>query len=215
MPRRLIYFRLMSRMLSRLLTLVAALLLIPAAVAVAHGGAAVGGAKTTPTTTTTSTTSSTTSTPKHSAKRKAKPRTGHMKLTLPGAFTVGRSAVTIPGRVVTVEGFTRPYVAHQKVRLQAYLGHRLFKQVHLTIQASKHKTFGWFKRDLVSPGAGGVNVYVTHDHNDLLGKFGTSSHYDALDTNVHFESLGRLYQLAQQRLSVLHFYSHLSCAYVV
>src|SRR5438105_3476571 len=89
MPRRLIYFRLMSRMLSRLLTLVAALLLIPAAVAVAHGGAAVGGAKTTPTTTTTTTTSSTTSTPKHSAK----PKTGHLKLTLPGAFTVGRSAL--------------------------------------------------------------------------------------------------------------------------
>jgi hypothetical protein len=201
-------------MLSRLLTLVTALLLIPAAVAVAHGGAAVGGAKTTPTKTTiTTTTSSTTSTPKHSAKPKAKPKTGHLKLTLPGAFSVGSSAVTIPGRVVTVEGFTRPYVAHQKVLLQAYLGHRLFKQVHLTIQASKHKTFGWFKRDLVSPGAGAVNVYVTHEHNDLLGKFGTSRRYDALDTNVHFGSLGRLVQLAQQRLAALHFYLRQSGVY--
>jgi hypothetical protein len=192
-------------MLPRLLTSVAALSLIPAAVAAADTGAA----KTTPTTT--SATTTTTTTPK--PKAKPKPKTGHLKLTLPGAFSLSGSAVTIPGRVVTVEGFTRPYVAHQKVLLKAYLGHRLIKQVHLTIKPSQRRTFGWFKQSLVSPGAGGVNVYVTHDHNDQLGKFGTSRHYSALDTNVHFGSLGRLVQLAQQRLAGLHFYLHQSGVY--
>jgi hypothetical protein len=189
---------------SRLLTLVAALVLVPAAVAVA---------KATPTTTTISTTTTTTTTTTPKPKPKPKPKTGHLKLTLPGAFTLNGAGVTIPGRVVTVEGFVHPYVAHQKVLLQAYLGHRLIKQVHLTIQASKHKTFGWFKQDVVSPGPGGINVYVSHLHNDLLGKFSSSRFYSALDTNVHFGSLGRLVQLAQQRLGALHFYLHQSGVY--
>jgi L,D-transpeptidase catalytic domain len=202
----------MPRMLSRLLTLLAALLLIPAAVAVAKSGASAGAAKTTPTTTVSTTTSTTTTTtPK--PKPKPKPKTGRLTLHLPGAFSLGGSAVTIPGRAVTVEGVVHPYVAHQKVLLKAYLGHRLIKQVHLTLKASKRRSFGWFKQDVVSPGAGAINVYVTHDHNDQLGKFGTSRRWSALDTNVHFGSLGRLVQLAQQRLAALHFYVHQSGVY--
>jgi hypothetical protein len=186
-------------MLPRVLLLVAVLLLVPAAVAAADGTSAASASKTTSTTTTIAPTS--------------KPKKGSVKLHLPGAFMLHGSPVTIPGRGVTVEGIVHPYVAHQKVLLKAYLGHRLIKQLHLTIKPSHRRTFGWFKQDVVSAGVGGISVYVTHDHNDVLGKFGSKRGYSALDTNVHFGSLGRLVQLAQQRLAGLHFFLRQSGVY--
>src|ERR1700759_121986 len=91
-------------------------------------------------TTTSSTTSSatpTTTTPTRPGKP-AKPTTptkptaptapaakARAKLYLTGTFTVAKNEVTVPGRPVEVQGFVRPFVAGQKVKVQSFLGRKL------------------------------------------------------------------------------------------
>src|SRR5207248_1975995 len=155
------------------------------------------------------TTTSTTSTPAP----KPKPKSGSASLLLPDAFFVNGAAVTIPGRRLHVEGIVHPYVAGQTVLLKAYLGRRLIKSARLRVKAGAHQRYGQFSQVLVSPGIGDVSVYVTHGRTATLSGFKASRRYAALDTNIHFGSIGRFVVLVQQRLAALHFYLRQSGVY--
>jgi hypothetical protein len=194
----------MSKTFGRLLALSAAVLLAPA------GAAAAGGGITTPTVTTptvtTPTTTPTTTTPTPKPKPKPKPAHGSLKLYLPDAFFVHRNALSIPKRVLHVDGVVHPYVRGQWVTVRAYLGRRLIKSDRLRIKPSRRHTYGRFSESVSSPGVGGVNIVVIHRRTIQLTGFRSGRSFAALDTRIGFGSTGRFVQLIQQRLAALHFY---------
>jgi L,D-transpeptidase catalytic domain len=194
----------MSRTLTRLLPLLAAFLLVPAAVAAADSGSKAASASTTTTTTTTTTSTTTTTT---TPKPKPKPAKGSAYLQLPDAFILNHAAVTVPGRRVHVQGVVHPYVRGQKVLMKAYLGHRLILSKRMWIwPGNKRQSYGKFSQVLSASGPGRVYVVVTHDRNDALSGFRAARNYTALDTNIHFGSVGRFVQLMQQRLVANHLF---------
>ena len=194
----------MSRTLTRLLPLLAAFLLVPAAVAAADSGSKAASASTTTTTTTTTTSTSTSTT---TPKPKPKPAKGSAYLQLPDAFILNHAAVTVPGRRVHVQGIVHPYVRGQKVLMKAYLGHRLILSKRMWIwPGNKRQSYGKFSQVLSASGPGRVYVVVTHDRNDTLSGFRSARNYTALDTNIHFGSVGRFVQLMQQRLVANHIF---------
>lgn len=197
----------MSRMLTRLLPLLAAFLLVPAAVAAADSGSAVQSAITTSSTTTTTTTTTTSTTTKPSPKPKPKPAKGSAYLRLPDAFFLNRSAVTVPGRRIHVEGIVHPYVRGQKVLVEAWLGHKRLVRKRMWIwPGNKRGSYGKFSQVLIAPGTGRVIVVASHDRTDTLSGFRAVRSYSALDTNIQFGSVGRFVQLMQQRLVALHIF---------
>jgi L,D-transpeptidase catalytic domain len=201
----------MQRHFGRLLALSAAMLLVPAASAGAAGGAtgASGGAATTPTpaTTTPTTTTPTTTTPTTTTpKPKPKAAHGSLKLYVLDAFYVHRQPVTVPNRLIRVDGVVHPYIAGQSVTVRSFLGRRLIKTDRLRIQPSRRHTYGRFSEVLSSPGVGNVSVDVTHSRTSRLTAFAARRSFSALDERIGFGSTGRFVVLVQQRLAALHFY---------
>jgi hypothetical protein len=134
------------------------------------------------------------------------PARAHTWLQLPGAFFLGRQAVTVPRRVVHVAGGEWPYVPGQTVELRIFLGGRLIKSQVLRVRPSARNRFGEFHASLTSPGSGAVLVSVTHATSPGLASFRVRRSMAALDTSVRFGSRGRFVELIQQRLAALHFY---------
>jgi hypothetical protein len=156
---------------------------------------------TTPTTTTPTTTTPTTPTPPATppaAKAKA-------KLYLVDTFTLGKDEVTVPGRVVEVQGFVRPYVAGQKVRVQAYLGRKLIKTDVLRVKPAKGGV-GAFTEKVKASSAGLVRVKVTHTRTPRMLGFLSERTFTVLDPQTGFGARGPFVTLLQQRLDALHVY---------
>jgi hypothetical protein len=131
---------------------------------------------------------------------------GALKLYLHDAFVVSHELVTVPHRVIHVDGVVRPYVPGQHVTLKAFEGaHRITVQ-RLEIRLSPNKTYGRFSGNLSVPNAGTVSVKVTHRR--TLQQLGFVSHRGirVLEASAGFGSTGRFVQLIQQRLAALHFY---------
>jgi L,D-transpeptidase-like protein len=162
------------------------------------------------TTTTPTTTTPTTTKPKPKPKPKAPaPATAakaRAKLYLAGAFTLGHSSVTVPGRVVEVQGFVRPYVARQTVKVQSYIGHKLFKTDVLRVKPSGKGNIGAFTERVASPSAGIVRVKVTHGRTAQMLGFFAERAFGALTPQAGFGSTGQFVALIQQRLNALHVY---------
>ena len=154
---------------------------------------------TTPTTTTPTTTTPTTPTPPATppaAKAKA-------KLYLADTFTVGKSEVTVPSRIVEVQGFVRPYVAGQTVKVQSYLGRKLIKTDVLRVKPAKGGV-GAFTEKVKASSAGVVRVKVTHTRTpDMLG-FLSERVFTVLNPQAGFGARGPFVTLIQQRLNALH-----------
>jgi hypothetical protein len=156
---------------------------------------------TTPTTTTTTTTPTTTTPttpPPAPAPVKAK-----AKLYVLDTFTVGKNLVTIPSRVVEVQGFVRPYVAGQKVKVQSYLGRKLIKTDVLRVKPAKAGV-GAFTEKVKARSAGVVRVKVTHERNAQMLGFLSERVFTALAPQAGFGSHGPFVTLIQQRLNALH-----------
>ena len=94
--------------------------------------------------------------PASAASRPAHPAKGTLRLSLPDAFVVGGHLVTVPGRVVHVNGVVRPYVPGQTVLIKAFLGAKQFKTEHLPVKPGGGGQYGTFTEALSSPGAGQV-----------------------------------------------------------
>jgi hypothetical protein len=161
---------------------------------------------TTPTTTTptttppTTTTPTTPTTPPPPAAVKAK-----TKLYVNDTFTVDKNLVTVPDRVVEVQGYVRPYVAGQKVKVQSYLGHKLIKTDILRVKPTKGG-IGAFTEKVKAPSAGLVRVKVTHKRTAQMLGFYSERVFTVLNPQAGFGSRGPFVTLIQQRLNALHVY---------
>jgi hypothetical protein len=167
----------------------------------------------TPTTTPTTSTTPTTPapkppTPKPPAPKPPKPPTppavkAKAKLYLAGTFTVGRNEVSVPGRMVEVQGYVRPYVAGQKVKVQSWLGHRLIRTDVLRVKPARGGVGAFTEK--VKPGAAGlVRVKVTHSRTSQMLGFLAERAFTVLTPQAGFGSRGPFVSLIQQRLNALH-----------
>ncbi len=159
---------------------------------------------TTPTTTTPSTTTPTTTTPTTPTTPPAPPAAkATAKLYLADTFTVSKDEVTVPNRVVEVQGFVRPYVAGQKVKVQSYLGRKLIKTDVLRVKPAKGGV-GAFTEKVKASAAGLVRVKVTHDRTPQMLGFETVRAFTVLNPQAGFGARGPFVTLIQQRLNALH-----------
>ena len=136
----------------------------------------------------------------------ASPARAHPWLQLPGAFFLGRQAVTVPRRVVQVSGGEWPYAAGQTVTLQVFLDNHLIKTRVLRLRPSAGQRSGEFHATIAPPRSGAIAIAVTHAASDALGAFSIRRSLDALVPRAGFGSRGRFVELIQQRLAALHFY---------
>jgi hypothetical protein len=155
---------------------------------------------TTPTTTTPTTTTPTTPTTPPAPAVKAK-----AKLYVNDAFTVGKNLVTVPKRVVEVQGYVRPYVAGQKVKVQCYLGKKLIKTDVLRVKPGKGGV-GAFTEKVTASGAGVVRVKVAHTRTPEMLGFLSERVFTVLNPQAGFGARGPFVTLIQQRLNALHVY---------
>ncbi len=160
---------------------------------------------TTPTTTTPTTTTPTTTTPTTPAP--TTPAKAAAKLYLSGTFTVSKNEVTVPNRTVEVQGFVRPYVAGQMVKVTSYLGKKLIKTDTLRIKPSKgNAKIGAFTEKVSAKGAGLVRVKVTHARTAQMVGFESFRAFTVLNPEASFGARGTFVALIQQRLVALHVY---------
>ncbi len=163
---------------------------------------AVPAATTTTTTATTATTPTTTTptptTPAPPAAVKAK-----AKLYVNDTFTVGKNLVSVPGRVVEVQGYVRPYVAGQRVKVQSYLGRKLIRTDVLRVKPAKGGV-GAFNEKVKASSPGLVRVKVTHDRTPQMLGFLAARVFTVLNPQAGFGSRGPFVTLIQQRLNALH-----------
>ena len=157
---------------------------------------------TTPTTTTPTTTTPTTTRPR---RRPPAPPAAKAtaKLYLADTFTVSKDEVTVPNRVVEVQGFVRPYVAGQKVKVQSYLGRKLIKTDVLRVKPAKGGV-GAFTEKVKASAAGLVRVKVTHDRTPQMLGFEAVRAFTVLNPQAGFGARGPFVTLIQQRLNALH-----------
>jgi L,D-transpeptidase catalytic domain len=136
----------------------------------------------------------------------APPARGTLRLYVPDAFLVGRQLVTVPGRVIHVQGVVRPYVPGQTVLVRVFLGARRIKIDHLRIKPAAGGRYGAFTESVSSPGAGPVTVVVGHKRTGTLGGLLARRSFAALSEQAGYGSSGAFIQLIQERLAALHFY---------
>jgi hypothetical protein len=122
-----------------------------------------------------------------------------------GLFEVDHAPVTVPDRVVAVNGTERPYMRRQKLTLTAFLNGRRFRTTTLRLRyAGGHA--GKFGAILRAPGNGRVSVVIEHAPNSTMKGFRASAGFTSLDESVGFGSTGPFVKLIQQRLTALHLY---------
>jgi hypothetical protein len=174
--------------------------------AVSTATSAAPAARSTTTTTTTTSTTPTTTTPTTPTKP-APPAAvkARAKLYVFDTFTVGKSLVTVPGRVVEIQGYVRPYIAGQKVKVESYLGRKRIKTDVLRVKPAKGGV-GAFTEKIKAPAAGTVRVKVTHDRTSKMHGFLSERVFTVLTPQAGFGSRGPFVSLIQQRLNALHIF---------
>jgi hypothetical protein len=143
----------------------------------------------------------------------AKPANGTLTLYLPDAYFVNRQPVTVPNRVLHVDGIVRPYVPGQWVTVRSFLAGRVIKTDRLRVKPSPRRLFGRFSEALSSPGVGDVTVTATHARTSKQVGLADHRTFSALDQNIGFGSTGRFVELIQAQLAALHFYTPQSGVY--
>jgi L,D-transpeptidase catalytic domain len=129
-----------------------------------------------------------------------------LKLYLHDAFVVSGDLVTVPNRVIHVDGVVRPFVPGQHVTLKAFEGSRRIKLEQLRIKPSRNGTYGTLTGNLSVPSAGTVSVTVAHHRNAQQLGFVARRGIRVLNPTAGPGATGQFVQLMQQRLAALHFY---------
>jgi L,D-transpeptidase catalytic domain len=163
--------------------------------------AAPAAATSTTTSTTTATTPTAPTTPTTPAPHPAVK--ARAKLYLSNTFTVAKNEVSVPGRVIEVQGYVRPYVTGQKVKVQSWLGRRLIRTDVLRVKPAKGAV-GTFTEKVKAASPGLVRVKVTHTRTAQMLGFLTTRAVTVLDPHAGFGSRGPFVALIQQRLNALH-----------
>src|SRR6202000_1649044 len=125
------------------------------------------------------------------------------KLYLADTFTVSKDEVTVPNRVVEVQGFVRLYVACAKVQVQSYLCRKLIKTDVLRVKPGKGNV-GAFTEKVTASGAGLVRVKVTHDRTAQMLGFELVRTFTVLSPSAGFGTRSPFVTLIQQRLHAPH-----------
>jgi hypothetical protein len=131
---------------------------------------------------------------------------GALKLYLHDAFVVSHELITVPNRVIHIDGVVRPFVPGQHVTLKVFEGARRITVQRLAIKLSRNRTYGRFTANVSVPKAGNVSVRVTHRATAQQLGFVTRRGIRVLEPSAGFGANGRFVQLIQQRLAALHFY---------
>ena len=163
---------------------------------------------TTPTATTPTATTPTATTPTATTPTATTPPPARVtpKLFVGGLVRAGHTSATVPGRAVTITGIVTPYVAGQRVLVQAFVGKRLFAQKLLFLRPSKRHVDGGFKLAVSAPRAGTVTVRLRHSRDAKMVGFQRIVRYRVLSEAVRLGSRGPFVQLLQARLAGLHVY---------
>jgi hypothetical protein len=119
-------------------------------------------------------------------------------------FGIGRRQVTVPHRVLRVEGSEYPYVPGQWVTMRVYLRGRLIRTYQLSITANGQR--GSLSYGIRIPGPGHVVVSVQHAATATLGAFSARHGFTVLDDHAGFGARGPFVSLIQRRLAELHVY---------
>jgi hypothetical protein len=180
------------------------------AVSTATNGASASPPSSRSTTTTTTSTSPTTTTPTTTTPTTpttpaAPAAKGSAKLYLTDTFTLSKDQVTVSNRVVEVQGFVRPYIAGQKVKVQSYLGKKLIKTDVLRLKPAKGR-LGAFTEKVTASSAGLVRVKATHDRTPQMLGFEATRAFTVLNPQAGVGARGPFVTLIQQRLNALHVY---------
>ncbi len=157
----------------------------------------------TTTTTSTSATTPTTTTPTPTPPAPPAAVKAKAKLYVNDTFTVDKNLVSVPGRVVEVQGYVRPYVAGQKVKVQSYLGRKLIRTDVLRVKSAKGGV-GAFTEKVKASSPGLARVKVTHERTPQMLGFLSARVFTVLNPQAGFGSRGAFVTLIQQRLNALH-----------
>ena len=130
---------------------------------------------------------------------------GEATLYVNDTFALGKNLVTVPNRVVEVQGYVRPYVAGQKVKVQSYLGRKLIKTDVLRVKPARGGV-GAFTEKVKASSVGLVRVKVTHDRTPQMLGFESVRAFTVLNPQAGFGSRGPFVALIQQRLNAVHVY---------
>jgi hypothetical protein len=129
-----------------------------------------------------------------------------MVVYLRDVFGLGRQQVTVPHRVLRVEGSEHPYVPGQWVTMFVYLRGRLVHKYGIRIRPAGDGRSGRFSYAIRSPGAGHMVVVVRHGATTALGAFSARHGLTVLDGQAGYGSGAPLVRLIQRRLADLHLY---------
>ena len=114
--------------------------------------------------------------------------------------------MTVPQRVLRVEGREYPYVPGQWVTMFVYLRGRLVRKYGLKIRPAGKGKSGHVSYAIRSPGDGHMVVVVRHDATAALGAFSARHGLTVLNDRAGSGSRGPFVELIQRRLAKLHFY---------
>jgi hypothetical protein len=181
----------------------------PAATTAATPAATTTSSSSTSTTTTSTSTTPTKPKPKPTTPTTPPPATAAkaiVHLYLSDTFTVAKNLVSVPGRTVEVQGFVRPYVAGQTVKVESFVGSKRFKIDTLRVKPTKNPGIGAFTEKVTSPSAGVVHVKVTHARTPQMLGFLSQRAFAALAPQAGFGARGAFVSLIQSRLNALHVY---------
>jgi hypothetical protein len=131
---------------------------------------------------------------------------GSLVLYFRGVFAMGRGQLTVPHRVLRVEGSEYPYVPGQWVRMFVYSRGRLVHKYGIQITPSANGKGGHLSYAIRSPGAGHMTVVVRHDATAALAAFSARHELTVLDDHAGFGSRGPFVELIQRQLSRLHLF---------
>lgn len=130
---------------------------------------------------------------------------GSLTLYTRGTFSLGHQEVTVPGRVVQVDGLEAPYIAGQWVKMQVYLNGRVLHTYGLPITPAGGSN-GSFSYNIKVPRGGKVTVVAWHQASAQLGSFSTRHQFNVISGTVGPGARGPFVRLVQERLAALHFY---------
>src|SRR5437763_8948135 len=106
--------------------------------------------------------------PSGTTKPKPKPKPAvraHPRLYLLDSFFVNRQPVTLPKRLIHLDGVVFPYVKGQWVRVRIFFGRHLVKSANWRLRPSRNGRFGQFRLPFSSPGVGSLTIEVSHRKN--------------------------------------------------
>ncbi|MFZ0040490.1 MAG: L,D-transpeptidase [Solirubrobacteraceae bacterium] len=126
-------------------------------------------------------------------------------LSLSHAYFVHKNALTLPGRVVEVQGVVKPYVAGQWVQIVATINRKGFKTDKLRIKPSANGTSGVFTEKISARHAGIVRVVASHARTAQMLGFQARRAFAVINTPGP-GAKGPGVDLIQHYLVALHFY---------